>query len=263
MTSHEQEAQLPEADVRSIIRLLGEVAAHQGSEAQRKRFLMNEICRLVDCDYWVWVLVAEMEPGKLPVYVGFQHGGFSEAQMTRYLKIQTHPDMAWISEPLANALALRESTVTRTLAQIVPEERFDDSEVGRLWAETDVKPRLLCAVPIENGGHSGIALYRRYNRQSFTEREAHMVHILMSEVHWLHQLGWPEDRAVDVPKMTPRQRMVLELLLQNFTRKQIAEQMGLRLNTVNGYVREIFGTLAVHSHAELLARFYCGDGGHL
>lgn len=85
----------------------------------------------------------------------------------------------------------------------------------------------------------------------------------MSEVHWLHQLGWPEDRAVDVTAMTPRQRMVLELLLQNLTRKEIAKQMRLSPSTVNGYVRDIFNTLAVHSHAELLARFYNGDGGHL
>lgn len=39
--------------------------------------------------------------------------------------------------------------------------------------------------------------------------------------------------------------------------------MSLSPNTVNGYIRNIFRTLDVHSHAELLARFYNGDGGHL
>lgn len=261
--NHNAEPELPVVDVRKMIRLLGEVAAHQGSEAQRKRFLMDELCRMVGCDSWAWVLIAEMVPGKLPVYVGFQHGGFSEEQLNRYLEIHAHPDMAWISEPWASDIARMESTVTRTLAQIVPEAQFEQSNVARLWAEVGVKPRLLCAVPIGGGGHSGIGMYRPYQSKPFTEREARMVHIVMSEVQWLHQLSWPEDKAVDVPRMSPRQRMVLERLLQGSKREEIAAQMQLRLNTVNGYVREIFKTLGVHSHAELLARFYCGDGGHL
>lgn len=214
MTKSEQEHPLPEADVRNMIRLLGEVAAHQGSVVERKHFLMSELCRMVGCDYWAWVLIAEMVPGKLPVYVGFQHGGFSEEQLKCYLTIHAHPDMAWISEPWAEDIARMTSTVTRTLEQIVPEERFDTTDVARIWAETDAKPRLLCAVPIESGGHSGIGMYRRYDSAPFTDREARIVHILMSEVQWLHQLGWPEDKAVDVPRMTARQRMVLELLLQ-------------------------------------------------
>ena len=252
---------LPECDVRQMVRLLGETLALSSGEAAQKRHLMEGICRLVEADYWVWVLVAEMTPGELPVYVGFHHGGFSGEQFEKYLTIQQHPDMAWITEPLAKDIAQANRTVTRSLAQIVPETQFDASEVGRLWCDADVKPRLLCGVPIPGGGHSGVALYRRYHRPPFTEQQARLVHILMSEVPWLHQRGWPEDRGATVPRLYPRQRMVLELLLQSYARKQIADQMNITLNTVNGYVKDIYRAFQVKSHAELMSRFYRGDGG--
>ncbi len=54
-----------------------------------------------------------------------------------------------------------------------------------------------------------------------------------------------------------------ELLLQGYTRARIAEHLGLSPATVNGYVKEVFRHLGVHSQPELIARFRSGDGGDI
>jgi len=63
--------------------------------------------------------------------------------------------------------------------------------------------------------------------------------------------------------MSPRERLILELLLQSHSRKWIAGELNISINTVAGYIRQIYKTLNVHSHTELVARFYQGNQGEL
>ena len=50
-------------------------------------------------------------------------------------------------------------------------------------------------------------------------------------------------------------------MIEGWSRKQVAHQLGLAENTVHGYVKEIYRHYGVHSHAELVKRFSKGDGG--
>ncbi len=50
MSSATPEPTLPEADVRAIVRLLGEVAMIRGTLAEAKQHLMDGLCRLIDAD---------------------------------------------------------------------------------------------------------------------------------------------------------------------------------------------------------------------
>jgi DNA-binding CsgD family transcriptional regulator len=245
-----------------MVRLLGEVAALPGTHFDKKRHLMEGLCRLTDSDAWAWGLAAEMNPDKLPVYVGFQHGGFTDEQLGWYLKLQAHPDMVWVSAPLSNTLLEHEGQhVTRDLQRITGEEAFLSADVAALWRACGHYPRALSFFPLGDGAFSGIALYRKVGKPLFTDRETRIAHIIMSEVPWLHLQGWPEDRGASVPHLSLRQHTVLEMLLQSFSRKRIADELGISIHTVSGYVKEIYRHFGVNSHAELLGRFYQGDGG--
>ena len=81
------------------------------------------------------------------------------------------------------------------------------------------------------------------------------MHIVLSEVTWLHLSGWPEDYGADVPKLYPRQRVVLNLLLDGMGRKQIASQMGITENTVSGYAKDVYRHFGVNSHVDLMRKF--------
>ncbi len=58
-----------------------------------------------------------------------------------------------------------------------------------------------------------------------------------------------------------RQRLALELLLHGHSRKSIAENMQISINTVSGYIRDIYRFFKVTSQPQLVRRFFQGDGG--
>jgi len=248
-------------DARSIVRLLGEVCALPDDHAGKKRHLMEGLCDLVDADYWLWALIAELEPGKFPVYVGFLSGRFSEQELAGFLQIQTHPEMIHWTIPLATAMRDAGQLVTRNVQDQFDYQAFLASDSGQLWIRAGIEPRCIAFRPMPDGGATGAGLYRKTSRPLFTAREARIIHILLTEVPWLHEMGWPEDRCAKIPELAPRCWLVHEMLLQSYSRSQIAGHLALSVHTVNGYVKEIYRHLDVHSQSELIARFQNGNGG--
>ena len=114
---------------------------------------------------------------------------------------------------------------------------------------------------MSDGQMSGVALFRRFDRELFTERESRIIHILLSEVPWLHDAAWPDAKREKAHELPPRLNTLLNLMLQGLSRKQIADQMGISINTLSGYAKDLYGRFRVHSQAELIRRFIEGDGG--
>ena len=56
------------------------------------------------------------------------------------------------------------------------------------------------------------------------------------------------------PALTDREQAVLDLVLEGFLYKQIADQLDLSVYTVNFHIRNIYGKLHVHSRAEAVAK---------
>jgi len=254
-------ARLSSLDARSIVRLLGEVCALPDDHSVKKNHLMEGLCDLVDADYWLWALAAELEPGKFPVYVGFLSGRFSERELAEFLQIQTHPEMIHWTIPLATAMRDSARLVTRNVQDQFDYQAFITSESGQLWTAAGIEPRCIAFRPSQEGSATGIGLYRKTGRPLFTERESRIMHILLAEVPWLHEMGWPADRCAKIPTLSRRCWLVHEMLFQGYRRRQIAGHLGLSVHTVNGYVKEIYNHLSVRSQAELIARFQKGDGG--
>ncbi len=249
------DASLPESDVRAMVCLLGEVAASRLDLAGKKRLLMGKLCSLVGAEAWAWTLGCQLEPGKQPTYVAFTHGGFDEDRFARYLKALEHPDLARLTAPIIAALHRRKGHVTRLRQQIIPDEDFFSSPSYPLWNDANVGPLMISLRPIDEISVSGIGLYRGKDSPLFSPRESRIAHIVLSEVHWLHEQGWPEDRGATVPDLAPRSRLILNLLLDGRSRGEIAEHLSISRNTVTGYMKEIYRYFRVRSHAELLSRF--------
>lgn len=252
---------LAEEDVRSIVKLLGEVITSRKDFAGVKRQLVEGICELVKADSWTWSLGCNAEPGEQPIYLGFAHGGFDEERYARLLLAAGHPDMAWTSVKLLTEMRQRSSHVTRMRSQIVDEPAFAASGVNAYLCDADIGPFIFSLRPIEGRSVSTICLFRRKEDAPFTERESRIVHILLSELPWLHEQGWPEDRGTTVPRLSPRLRVVLNLLLDGRTRKEMASSLSLSEYTVAQYQRAVYSHFGVNSHTTLLRRFQMGDGG--
>jgi DNA-binding NarL/FixJ family response regulator len=66
------------------------------------------------------------------------------------------------------------------------------------------------------------------------------------------QHGKPSPRPVD--ELSKRENEVLVLLAQGYLYKEIADTLGISLQTVNTYIRRIYEKLHVHSRAQAVAK---------
>ncbi len=252
---------LRDADVRAMVRLLGEVATSREDLSARKRRLMEGLCELTGADSWAWSLGCGLKAGEQPTYLSMAHGGFDEERFAKLICAAGHPDMARQSAFLLGEMQKRKSHLTRRHQQFLDDKEYRASGIYPLMCAADLGPFLASLRPMGDDAFSTIVLYRRLGQPDFTEREARIAHIVLTEVPGLHEEGLPEDRGVTVPRLTPRARVVLNMLLDGRGRKDIAGHLGLRENTVAGYQKAIYRHFQVKSHAALMRRFQMGDGG--
>lgn len=259
--SRDPDGILSEDDVRDIVKLLGDVIVSRQDFSSVKRHLVEGICALVKADAWTWSLGCFVQPGEQPVYLGLAHGGFDEERYARLLLAAGHPDMAWTSVKLLGEMRARSAHVTRLRQQVVDETTFAVSGVDAHLRDADIGPFIFSLRPIDERAVSTISIFRRKEEPPFSEREGRIAHILLSELPWLHEQGWPTDRGVTVPRLSPRLRLVLNLLLDGRTRKEMAASLSLSEYTIAQYQRSVYRHFGVRSHATLLRRFQMGDGG--
>ncbi len=254
-------AEIDIKDAGELVEIVGEVCAMDAPLLQRRRFVMERLCQLVDADYWTWGIAADLRPGVLPSWVLHLHGGFEDGQLAKFARAQEHPDMARLTAPFAELLAVTGSHVTRLRQQTDPEDTFVRSGAYPLWAELDIAPGIMSCRPVDATTLSSVLIHRRMTRPFFTERDARLAHILLSEIPWLHPRGTRSEDVAAVPMLSPGKRSILLLLMAGQSRGQIAKNLGLSVHTINDHVKEIFGVFGVNSHSQLAARFLAGDGG--
>lgn len=255
------DANLDNSDVRSIVRLLGEIIAMRGDINDCRRALMDGLCPLVGADAWLWCM-AEIEPGKALSHSGILHGGFDDERFTWFLKAINHPSLAKANHRAAEQLATEGRHITLGRRRIEdPSAPILSGESGDLWHKAGVGTLMLSLRPMEHGGATGVGLYRNPGGADFNEREIRIAHIVLTEVSWLHYENFPEKHSLS--RLSPRHRTVLNLLCEGWPRKKIAAHLKISENTVHGYAKELFRHFDVHSQAELITRLTKGTGGDL
>jgi len=244
-----------EVDARAMVRLLGETIALPGDHQAKKRFLMDGLCELIGADSWAWTLGCEVTPGEGQVYVGFMHGGFEEQRFANLLQAIEHPQMGPAVEAFFTAIAMNEAHTTMLRDEIDPKGLAQVDGPRELWEKADIGPVMMSGYPLDSKSLSTVAIYRKFGAAPFSSREKQIAHLILEEVPWLHRTGWPQDRGAKVPCLSPRQRMVLNLLLDGLGRKQIAANLEISENTVSGYCKEVYRYFSVNSQAELMHKF--------
>ena len=255
-----QEFQLPEPDVRRLVRILGEVAAMKPDPDAQRICLMNSLAAMLYTDTWIWGVAPQLDPGKQPVYLYHHTAGFDQNRMSQFLAAVEHPDCGEMTAPLAQAMISAGSQVTRDLAQIVTPERYAVSPAKPLWEAAGIGPILITLRPVLGYGISCIGFYRPVGAAMFTDRDSRIAHIILGEVPLLHEAGMPHASSRTLPQLPPRCRLIINQLVHGMSRKEIADHLGLSVNTVYGYTKIIFKHFEVHTQSELIARFTTGDG---
>jgi DNA-binding CsgD family transcriptional regulator len=190
--------------------------------------------------------------------VGLLHGGFSKDRIAKFLLAVSHPQMGPPVARFNARLAETDGMVTMQRTEIDPENLARSPELDELWADADIGPLIMGGFRLDGRSASCLGIYRSLKAPNFTDREMQIADIILSEVTWLHLSGWPEDRGAKVPQLSPRQRTVLNLLLDGRPRKEIADIIGISEHTVSEYVKNIYRVFAVNSQPELMRKYMLG-----
>ncbi len=246
---------ISEADSRAMVRLLGETAAIQGGHAEMKRFLMNGLCELIGADAWVWTLGMTTAPGAPQAYAAFLHGGFDENRFAKLLRAIEHPAMGEIAARFFQEVE-KGSPTTMIRDEIDPDGLAQANGVRQCWENADVGSLLMSGHPLDARSLSALAIYRRFCHPPFTKRKNKSPTSFSPK-----SLGSmpPAGRRIAErrsPELFPKQRIVLNLLLDGLDRKSIATNLDISENTVAGYAKDVYRHFGVHSQPQLMRKFF-------
>lgn len=247
-------------DMRELIRLLGEVANSHFTLNQKRVNLLQGISKLTDTDAWVCGISGKFKAGEHSTFSLSHHEGFSDSQFAAYLEVLEKPKMSKMFNPVLSEFAGMSSTLTRRRDQFDPDKLIYTEEYSE-WKSIGLAPLIVSLTPVPGGGTSCVAIYRKYNRAPYTARESKIMHLILSELKWLHTEASGKSPSDKVYTLAPRLNTVLNLLLQGAGRKEISASLDISPNTLSGYSKEIYKRFGVHSQVELIRRFSIGDGG--
>ncbi len=100
-----------------------------------------------------------------------------------------------------------------------------------------------------------INIYRFHGAQAFEPREVALLKLLHDEIAPLVGVRLTAEEHLSRDGLSKRLRETLSLLLEGFSEKQVAAELGLAIRTVHDYVSMLYEHFQVSSRAELLAYF--------
>jgi DNA-binding NarL/FixJ family response regulator len=104
----------------------------------------------------------------------------------------------------------------------------------------------ICAFLPKSGGVSDILLALRTARQGSMMLSTQIIAGMSS--------GATQSEGQVVPRLTPREQEVLELLGRGMDTRRVARQLGITPNTCRGYIKSLLLKLGAHSQLEAVAR---------
>jgi DNA-binding CsgD family transcriptional regulator len=250
---------LPIEEVEAIVRLLGRVAGMNAPIVERRRVLMQDLCQLIRSDVWLW-MHSRVDPAtRFPTAFKIIDGGWrNDAERVSFVSALHDGEIN--ARIIAKQIPVPHHTTLRQelLSELDPTESI---LLDRWSGLSGMRESITTVYALGGGAFSALGFHRRSGGPTFTPGERCIVHLIASQIDWLHRA------ETDVPAnsdqllhLSPRQREVLVHLMSGDSRKQIAIKLHLSEHTISGHMKEIYRVFGVGSRIELLSLFM--SGGH-
>lgn len=109
--------------------------------------------------------------------------------------------------------------------------------------------------PLMNGTTGYICLVRQGDQAPFSARETRLFKILVEEVPWLYGAIAEAHPVNPIPEMPPRRRIIFDLLRMGLDRKQIADRLGISVNTVSDHQKILYRDLGIRTQVTLMQQY--------
>ena len=216
-----------------MLRLVGETAELWYDPALQRKYTIESLCRVLPADAGVCFNFGEILTGGEGACGSLvQHGldAKQEQLVCNYLQTGKPQDPA-----LTKLAEISDAVVVARRAELVDDKNwYDSSHYTKLRSPLGLDDTLYAKISIPNKTIA-IALSRKGGAEPFTERQAHLVSLCLSQMAWPYQ----PDHAAEDPRLAslqPRLRKVMQHLLDGDGEKQVAAKLGLSKHTVHEYV---------------------------
>jgi DNA-binding CsgD family transcriptional regulator len=246
---------LDSADVRSLLRLLGELRELGRSPPRWRRHLVDSLGKLCGARAVLAGELAVVGPGNGRDSMKVIHRelrGISAGDQIRFdeqVVWQTHGPNDAISGQWPR-YGLRFTTGRQHL---VDSRRWYRSAVANdQFRSFDCDDFIVSMVPVPAlRAITAIKMFRAWRDRPFGERDGLLLDLLAEELarDWA-QVGAAAGEA----RLGRRLRQVLNLLASGASEKEVGAALELSTHTVHDYIKALYRAFAVHSRPELLAR---------
>lgn len=244
---------------RAAIGLLSEVAASDGDARDRKTVLMDRVAEHIDADRWIWLVSRYRGDGSM-MAVSLLQKGHTERDIALFMESATDPAAPVLEHGPMVELSRDGRHFTRRRHELVPDEQWYDAPSYKLYRKPMGLNEFLYSIrPLPGEMISGVGFHRKDGRPAFTEEHSRFVHLIFSATDALHTMDMPDTDGSDVMDLPPRVRTTFGLLIEGFSRKQIAEHLGVSPNTVAEYSSRVYKHFRVRGQRELMVRFRSAD----
>ena len=241
-------------DVQQILRLVGGAAELWYQPELQRQFTLDSLCRMMRakagvCFTWGDVLIGGNTPCGNFTAVGLDPTGI--AMFQDFAKTGKPHD------PVIDVLhAVQGRTITFTRREAVADaDWFHSDHFRQVRQPLNLGPSMYIKIHAQLIERTTIVmLARESGGDAFTERDAYLVDLCLSEMAWPFTA---EMTYVDpkVEGLQPRLKRVMKLLLEGDSEKQVAYKLKLSPHTVHEYVKNLYSELNVNSRGELLAQW--------
>lgn len=245
--------QIPSSVVGQMVRLVSEAAAHAGDLPAQRRALVSGLAELVGGDLWIWTTSqARPETGEVAGLSVVSGGWKSDDELGKLVELHDSP--VGLRAVKTFAKARKHTTLLR--ADFADDEEFQST---RWYRESAFDDCVLSIYPTVPPAMSCVGIHRQKGRPRFTGLESTIVHLVLSQVSWMHY-GLENAQLADTTLgLTPRQRHVLVQLICGRSTRDIASALGISIHTVHDHVKAVLEAFKVKTRTELLARYLSGQ----
>src|SRR5688572_27097195 len=248
-----------EHELTAMLRLAGEAGELPHNSDQRRRHILQGLCRLIGAQSGLLFVLGRDPFGRLMDHDYFLTTGMSPVQdlALRDYVLTDHPRPANPIVPLI--LKAGNDFLTRHRRHVIDDEglwyRSDFFE--QIQSPLEFDDMLYPRVALPDGRTLAVGFLRPLRDRLFTDRDCKLIDVFHRTAGRLYGTFEQSNSSGDprIDTLPRRLRPVLQHLLRGDGEKQVAQKLGLSRHTVHEYVKVLYRTLNVSSRAELLAQF--------
>jgi len=241
-------------DVQAMLRIVGGAAELWYEPSLQRQFTLDSLCRLLHAKVGISFTMGDVLRGGMTPCSQITHVGLDEMGamlFEEYLRSGKPRD------PVIDVMAAVQGRVItfRRREAVADADWYASAHYQQIRKPLGLGPTLYVRIVAPSiGRETLLMLIREQGAEPFTERDAYLTDLCLSEMAWPFT---PEMSYVDpkVEQLQPRLKKVMKHLLEGDSEKQVAFKLKLSPHTVHEYVKNLYAELGVSSRGELLAQF--------